>query len=167
MLRRVALVRTDVSEELSASIIRVTRLGELGMTLAVYILLSETLQYTILRRTVKAFRSSNYVADWQTWTPHDAFLSLTSQRTPTINDMCVYVCVWHCAPDIIRNLNVVWRLDIQQHVRVCILVQWFSLHTLQCLYYTSLQAGPAEVYVRPFLSFPLMFPIHISLPEMN
>jgi hypothetical protein len=36
MLRRVALVRTDVSEELSASIIRVTRIGELGTTLAVY-----------------------------------------------------------------------------------------------------------------------------------
>jgi hypothetical protein len=34
MLRRVALVRTDVSEELSASI-RVTRIGELGTTLAV------------------------------------------------------------------------------------------------------------------------------------
>jgi hypothetical protein len=34
MLRRVALVRTDVSEELSASIIRVTRICELG-TLAV------------------------------------------------------------------------------------------------------------------------------------
>jgi hypothetical protein len=30
MLRRVALVRTDVSEELSACIIRVTRIGELG-----------------------------------------------------------------------------------------------------------------------------------------
>jgi hypothetical protein len=30
MLRRVALVRTDVSEELTASIIRVTRIGELG-----------------------------------------------------------------------------------------------------------------------------------------
>jgi hypothetical protein len=30
MLRRVALVRTDVSEEISASIIRVTRIGELG-----------------------------------------------------------------------------------------------------------------------------------------
>jgi demethoxyubiquinone hydroxylase (CLK1/Coq7/Cat5 family) len=30
MLRRVALVRADVSEELSASIIRVTRIGELG-----------------------------------------------------------------------------------------------------------------------------------------
>jgi hypothetical protein len=35
MLRRVALVRTDVSEELNASFIRVTRIGELGITLAV------------------------------------------------------------------------------------------------------------------------------------
>jgi hypothetical protein len=34
MLRRVTLVRTDVSEELSASFIRVTRIGELGKTLA-------------------------------------------------------------------------------------------------------------------------------------
>jgi hypothetical protein len=34
MLRRVALVRTDVSEEPSASFIRVTRNGELGTTLA-------------------------------------------------------------------------------------------------------------------------------------
>jgi hypothetical protein len=30
MLRRVALVRSDVSEEPSASFIRVTRIGELG-----------------------------------------------------------------------------------------------------------------------------------------
>jgi hypothetical protein len=35
MLRRVDLVRTDVSEEPSASFIRVTRNGELGTTLAV------------------------------------------------------------------------------------------------------------------------------------
>jgi hypothetical protein len=34
MLRRVALVRTDVSDELSASFIRVTRIGELAITLA-------------------------------------------------------------------------------------------------------------------------------------
>jgi hypothetical protein len=34
MLRRVALVRTDVSEEPSASFIRVTKIGELGTTLA-------------------------------------------------------------------------------------------------------------------------------------
>jgi hypothetical protein len=35
MLRRVALVRTDVSEELSASFIKVTRIGVLGTTPAV------------------------------------------------------------------------------------------------------------------------------------
>jgi hypothetical protein len=35
MLRRVALVRTDVSEELSSSFIRVTRMVELGTGLAV------------------------------------------------------------------------------------------------------------------------------------
>jgi hypothetical protein len=35
MLGRVALVKTDVSEELSSSFIRVTKLGELERTLAV------------------------------------------------------------------------------------------------------------------------------------
>jgi hypothetical protein len=35
MLRRVAVVRTDVSEELSTSFIRVTRIGELEAKLAV------------------------------------------------------------------------------------------------------------------------------------
>jgi hypothetical protein len=35
MLRRVVLVRTNVSEELSASLIRMTRIGEIGTTLAV------------------------------------------------------------------------------------------------------------------------------------
>jgi hypothetical protein len=34
---RVALIRTDVSEKLSTSIIRDTRIGELGTTLAVQI----------------------------------------------------------------------------------------------------------------------------------
>jgi hypothetical protein len=35
MLRRVALVRTDISQEVSASFIRVTRIGEIGTTIAV------------------------------------------------------------------------------------------------------------------------------------
>jgi mRNA-degrading endonuclease toxin of MazEF toxin-antitoxin module len=34
MFRRMAVVRTDISEERIASIIRVTRIGELGTTLA-------------------------------------------------------------------------------------------------------------------------------------
>jgi hypothetical protein len=44
MLRSVAVVRTDVSEEPSASFIRVTRIGELGATLAI----------TISRRTMRS-----------------------------------------------------------------------------------------------------------------
>jgi hypothetical protein len=46
-LRRVALVRTDVSEERSAFFIRVTRIGELGTTLAV------TSNQRMLRRNTK------------------------------------------------------------------------------------------------------------------
>jgi hypothetical protein len=45
MLRRVALVRTDVSEEPSSSFIRVTRIGELGTALAA----------TSNRRTLRRF----------------------------------------------------------------------------------------------------------------
>jgi hypothetical protein len=41
MLRRAALVRTDVSEERNTSIIRVTGIGELGTTLAVTSVLQE------------------------------------------------------------------------------------------------------------------------------
>jgi hypothetical protein len=47
MLRRVVLVRTDVSEEVRASFIRVTRIGELGTTLAV------TSDRRTLRRSTK------------------------------------------------------------------------------------------------------------------
>jgi hypothetical protein len=45
--RYVALVRTDVSEERKASIIRVTRIGELGTTLVV-----TTNQRTLRRNTL-------------------------------------------------------------------------------------------------------------------
>jgi hypothetical protein len=51
MLRSVALVRTEVSEELSASFIRVTRIGELGTTLTV------TNNRSTLRRNTKFLRS--------------------------------------------------------------------------------------------------------------
>jgi hypothetical protein len=55
MLRLVALVRTDVSEELSASFIRVTGIGELGTTLAV----------TSNRRTLR--RNTKYLKNGFFW----------------------------------------------------------------------------------------------------
>jgi hypothetical protein len=54
-LHRVALVRTDVSEIPSASFIRVTRIGELGATLAV------TSNRRTLRRNTKVHR---FLSPW-------------------------------------------------------------------------------------------------------
>jgi hypothetical protein len=50
MLRRVALVITDVSEELSASFIRATRIGELGTTLA-----EDTILHSHCRENLKSY----------------------------------------------------------------------------------------------------------------
>jgi hypothetical protein len=58
MLRRVTLVRTDVSEELSASVIRVTRIGELGTTLTV------TSNRRTLRRNTKHLTGMPLVEIW-------------------------------------------------------------------------------------------------------
>jgi hypothetical protein len=49
MLRRVALVKADVSEEISAFFIRVTRISELGTTLAV------TSNHRMLRALVASY----------------------------------------------------------------------------------------------------------------
>jgi hypothetical protein len=56
MLRHVALVRTDISEEHSVSIIRVTRIGELGTMLAVTSN-PRTLQKMLLRMEMLVWNS--------------------------------------------------------------------------------------------------------------
>jgi hypothetical protein len=52
ILRRVPLVRTDVSEELNASFNRVKRLGELGTTLAVTSVLTRATWHNIPEDTI-------------------------------------------------------------------------------------------------------------------
>jgi hypothetical protein len=73
MLRPVALVRTDVSEELSASFIRGTRIGELETKLAV----------TSNRRTLPRNK----------FTPKRQFIQephgVTSQKTPFFNNSSI------------------------------------------------------------------------------
>jgi hypothetical protein len=54
MLRCVALVKTDVSEEISASLIRVTRICELGTTIAVIrVVLSSPILVTLIKEAVR------------------------------------------------------------------------------------------------------------------
>jgi hypothetical protein len=63
MLRRVALVRTDVSEELSASFIRVTRIGELGTMLAVswHNIPEDTILHSHRRENLKSYQELMFV----------------------------------------------------------------------------------------------------------
>jgi hypothetical protein len=70
MLRRVALVRTEVSEELSVSFIRVTKIGELGTTLAVRsvrwllftasVVPSSPILVTVMKEALNSSETSDY-----------------------------------------------------------------------------------------------------------
>jgi hypothetical protein len=73
MLRRVALVRTKVSEELRASIIRVTRIVELGTALAV-----SSSRRTMLRHT-----------EWER-NSHTAFSIVTVVKTLNLISVTCY-----------------------------------------------------------------------------
>jgi hypothetical protein len=56
ILRRVALVRTNVSEEPSASFIRVTKIGELGTTLVATSKMNAAKKYQVRKEARMEFR---------------------------------------------------------------------------------------------------------------
>jgi hypothetical protein len=61
MLCRVALVRIDISEEPSASFIRVTRIGEIGTTLAVTtsVIPSSPILVTLMKEALSSSETSD------------------------------------------------------------------------------------------------------------
>jgi hypothetical protein len=106
MLRRVALVRSDGLEERIAFIIRVTRIGELGTSLAV------TSNGSMLRRnTTTTTANTSTTTSTTTTTTTTKYYSISSQRASAASyySSCTYIAD-SCHPDegsdtLLRNVG--------------------------------------------------------------
>jgi hypothetical protein len=104
MLRRVALVSTDISKEFSASFIRVTRIGELGATLPVNsVVPSSTILVTPMKDVISFSETSVLIGPTRSNIQKTPLFVVTAVKTSNLTNLTNLIFVLYRALKWIRE----------------------------------------------------------------
>jgi hypothetical protein len=107
MLHRVALVRTDVSDELSASFIRATRIDELGTTLAVTsngrtltasAVISSPILVTLMKEALSSSETSVLTRVTRRYNQKEPYLIVNAVKTSSLSSLMKHAVFWGGTP---------------------------------------------------------------------